>query len=329
MSRAGPQTGAELTVLEDFDEPTLAGSSWDALLTGTADVPFLLYDWQREWWRAFGGDRLLLVLAGRADAPVAIAPLFALEEMLFLVGSGGSDYLDVLGEPDEATLAAMLDAARAQLPAFQGIGLYNVLLESRTTRILPGVADRLQLELYQEGEMGAPYMDLSKPEAEAHLWRRKVRKEDARMRRAGALRVRSAGSENLEEWLEVFFEQHAGVWHSAGVRGLEGEDARAFFGGIVRTGHRAGWLRLTMLEWRERPAAIEVTLIRRDRHVSYLASRDPAIREFSAGKVLQAHVATAALHEGARIFDLGLGEEEYKMREASGVRKVANWFLYP
>ncbi len=330
MSNAAADTRLAVRVLEDFEDPTLSRERWESLLASSTDLAFLTRDWQREWWRAFGGDRLLLVIAERQGEPFAIAPLFALEEMLFLVGSGGSDYLDFIGELDEPTLAAMLDAARRELADFAGVGLYHVPLESKTTRLLPGVAARLGLELQREKGMIAPYADLTDAATVAQLvGRRSVRKEEARMRRAGPLRVRTAAGEELEEWLELFFAQHASRWRAAGEEGLERDDARSFCRAIVHSGHEAGWLRFTMLEWRGAPAAFDISLIRGQRQLCYLVSRDTSIRAYSPGRVLQAHVVKGALEAGARCFDYGLGEEEYKLRCASGVTEVANWFLYP
>ncbi|HWX75265.1 MAG TPA: GNAT family N-acetyltransferase, partial [Solirubrobacteraceae bacterium] len=286
--------------------------------------------WQREWWRAFGGpdEQLLIVLAEREGQPCAIAPLFAAKEMLFLVGSDGSDYLDFIGQLDESMLCALLDAARRELPDFAGVGLYHVPRSSPTTALLPGVAERLGLQLHSEGEQNAPYADLSDPERAEHLVsRRSVRKAEARMLREGPLLARAAGERELEQWLEPFFLQHAQLWPAGD--GWQRAEARDFCSAIVRAGVHEGWLRFSMLEWRGHLAAFEITLIRGAHHLSYLGSRDTELDRYSPGAVLQAHVVRAALAGGARRWDFGLGEEPYKLRDASGVAAVTNWFLYP
>jgi CelD/BcsL family acetyltransferase involved in cellulose biosynthesis len=84
-----------------------------------------------------------------------------------------------------------------------------------------------------------------------------------------------------------------------------------------------------MLEWRERPAAFEIALIRGTRYLSYVGSRERSFDHFSPGAVLQAHVVRAAIEEGAQCWDFGLGEEPYKLQDASGAVDVANWFMYP
>jgi CelD/BcsL family acetyltransferase involved in cellulose biosynthesis len=320
----------DLRVATDFHGAVPAEGGWDALVAGAPDLVFLTSEWQRQWWDSFGRGQLLLVVAERRGEPVAIAPLYADEGMLLLVGSGGSDYLDFIGAPDAELLGMMLEQARRRVDDFAGFGLYHLPLESSTTPMLPDVAARLGLELHREDTIGGPYIEL--PDADAvtrFCGRRKVRKEEARMRRAGALRVRSASGAELDEWLELLLAQHSARWRPLGVKGFEGEDASAFCRAIVHAGHRGGWLRFTMLEWRGAPAAFEITLIRGSRHLSYLVSRDPEIRSYSPGKVLEAHVVREAFEAGARCFDLGMGEEQHKLHSASGVRRVANWFLYP
>jgi CelD/BcsL family acetyltransferase involved in cellulose biosynthesis len=319
-------------VLDHFEHAALDRDTWDRLVAGSCDLIFMTHDWQREWWAAFSTarERLLVVLAQRDGAPVAIAPLFATKEMLCLVGSDGSDYLDFIGQLDEATLATMLDAARARLPDFAGVALYHLPAASPTTALLAGAAQRLGLQLYSEGDMNAPFADLSDPERVRHLTaRRTLRKAQARMRRAGEPSVRVAGEDDLDEWLQLFFAQHDEIWSAKGQPGLRSPQARAFCRAIAHAGTKRGWLRLTMLEWQQSAAAFEITLIGRQHRLSYVGSRDVSLDYYSPGAVLQAHLVADAVAAGARVYDFGLGEEDYKLHDCSGVTRVANWFMYP
>jgi CelD/BcsL family acetyltransferase involved in cellulose biosynthesis len=330
MSSVAARGHLKVRVLQDFEDPALHPARWDRLVASATDVVFLTLDWQREWWRAFGSEneRLLLLVAERDGEPCAIAPLFVEKEMLFLVGSDGSDYLDFIGQLDEPVLTALLDAARGVVGDFAGVGLYHVPRTSRTTSLLPRVAEGLGLELCCEGEGTAPFADLTDPDRVTHLVaRRGLRKAEARMRRAGPFVARAATTGELDEWLELFFAQHALLWSSRD--GWRRPEARSFLRAIVHAGHARGWLRFSMLEWQGRPAAFEITLVRGERHLSYLGSRDTSIDRYSPGAVLQAQAVKAALATGARRWDFGLGEEAYKLRDASGVAEVANWFLYP
>jgi CelD/BcsL family acetyltransferase involved in cellulose biosynthesis len=192
------------------------------------------------------------------------------------------------------------------------------------------VAKRLGLALHPDGGMSAPYLDLTDRARVAEATeRRKLRKDEARMRREGPLRFRTARADDLAPWLEQFFSQHESRWSPEGGGGLQDDGGRAFVSAVVHAGHRAGWLRFTMLEWKGRPAAFDITLLRGSRDLTYLVSRDAAIGAHSPGTLLERHMMRAALESGARRFDFGLGDEPYKLIHASGVTQVSNWFLYP
>src|SRR5258708_31542617 len=85
-------TELRVQVLEDFAQPALSPQRWNALLARSAtDVVFLTQQWQRLWWEARGDEQLLIVLAERDGEQLALAPMFAVEGSLSLIGSGGSD----------------------------------------------------------------------------------------------------------------------------------------------------------------------------------------------------------------------------------------------
>ncbi len=331
MTRAAAATSLRVSVHEDFSAPALDAGRWDALLARSpTDVIFLTAEWQRLWWRAFADEQLLIVLAERDGQELALAPLFAVEGSVSLLGSGNSDYLDFIGRPDEAVLGAMLRAACDAAEDFSGIELYHLPLDSPTTAMLPGLATRLGLELHREDAPGGPYAELADRELVERLTaRRSVRKEEARMRRADELRVRIAGSEELDALVEKFFEQHAARWRPAGERSFDRPGSREFVRSVVHAGDRDGWARLTVLEWQGQAAALDISVIRGPTQLTWLVSRDPSISEYSPGRVLRAHVIRDALEAGIRRFDFGLGEEDYKLRDSSGVTRLANWFLYP
>ena len=95
--------GISVRLLAGFDDPALADDAWHGLLPqGPTDTLFLTPCWQRTWWQVFGRGQLLLVGIFQGDALVGLAPLFADGDMVFFVGSGGSDYLDFVGQIDGA-----------------------------------------------------------------------------------------------------------------------------------------------------------------------------------------------------------------------------------
>ena len=88
--------------LSGFEDSSIAPGSWNELLQqSSSDVVFLTWHWQKVWWDVFGRGELLLIVAEKDQEPVAIAPLFADSGMVYFVGSGGSDYLDFIGDVND------------------------------------------------------------------------------------------------------------------------------------------------------------------------------------------------------------------------------------
>ena len=129
-------------LLDGFDDPSFGPAAWNLLLhQGDTDVVYLTWHWQRSWWETLGRGRLLLVAAERAGRVVAVAPFYADSGMIFLVGSGVSDYMDFIGDiGDPDVLDALLQVARAEVPRFVGFRLYCVLETSRTAARLQAAA---------------------------------------------------------------------------------------------------------------------------------------------------------------------------------------------
>src|SRR5687767_12559693 len=176
---------------DNFDHPELVECWGDVIARGDSDVIFMTLPWQRTWWNVYGRGRLILLAAYRNDSPVAIAPLFADGGMVFFVGSGGSDYLDFVGDvSDVSVLDALLQRARSLAHDFVGFRFYLVPDDSRTGALLRAAAERLCLDIYDEGELPAPYLDLRDEDAAT----RAVNKESLRRREryfegAGVLEV--------------------------------------------------------------------------------------------------------------------------------------------
>lgn len=85
---------------------------WDRLLDRSDhESPFLSFDWIDLWWRYFGSGQLRIVTLQETGELVAAAPFYQMTgpggmQVLKLMGSGPSDYLDVLvpaGRADELT----------------------------------------------------------------------------------------------------------------------------------------------------------------------------------------------------------------------------------
>jgi CelD/BcsL family acetyltransferase involved in cellulose biosynthesis len=322
---------ATFRVLEGFDDSALADGTWDRLAErAPTRTVFLTEAFQRAWWETLGRGRLLLVAAERDGRPVALAPLFAESGMGLLLGSGVSDYLDLLGEAGEAgMLAGLLREAMRAVPDAVGLRLHHVPDASATTAILEEAAERAGLRCFDEGHLEAP--DLGIEHAEAAASKRSLRRHERALEREGDLRIehdRSAAA--VLPHLDAFFAQHVARWRDTGSPSpFESEAPRAFFRRLAERGGDAGWLRFTRVVWNGRDVAFHFGFHHAGEFLWYKPSYDPALARRSPGEVLLRHLLLEAKREGARRFDLGLGTEPFKDRFATGRRTVRTWGLYP
>jgi len=322
-------------LLDGFEDPMVGFEQWSRLLTlGDTDVVFLTLVWQKAWWESFGRGELLLIAAKRDDQIMALAPLFSDSGMVFFVGSGGSDYLDFLGDiKDPCVLQALLKAARDQVPDFLGFRFYHVPDKSRTGQLLQEVADGLGLVCFDEGSLPAPALDLTKYPgiAEATTKKKSLMRYENLFRREGNLRVQHlqdgpAILPNLDE----FFDQHIARWERTPYPSLFLEQKqRIFYKRVASMATNSGWLRFTRLDWEGRAIAFHFGFCYRGNYLWYKPSFAIDLARRSPGMVLLRQLLLAAIEENAETFDFGIGDEAFKRRFATHVNYVRTWGLYP
>ena len=142
----------KIQVINNFDDPLLDQPIWEQLIDHN-DIKsvFLTKAWLSTWWDIFGRGRLLLIVAFIDETPVALAPLFAYSGMIYFVGSGASDYLDLIGNPSNShVLQAMLEAARNATADFIGFRFYHIPGRSRTKKRLQSVSSSINLNFYSD-----------------------------------------------------------------------------------------------------------------------------------------------------------------------------------
>ncbi|MBU1822985.1 MAG: GNAT family N-acetyltransferase [Bacteroidetes bacterium] len=327
---ATPASG--FRVLTGFDQ--VDSAIWNAMLRqGPTNELFLTWEWQQCWWEVFGRGKLLLVVAEQAGIPVAIAPLFLDEGMVFFVGSGGSDYLDFIGSPDYDVLAGMLGAAVQQAPDFLGFLFYHVPEASSTSAYLHQIARTQGWKLYQEGSQVAPALDIVHyPEVAVQAPQKKsLRRHQNWFARNGQLRTEHFRSgHEATPFLDTFFTQHIKRWSDTPYPSLFLDQRQCqFYRLFSQTLANTGWFRFTRVVWNEQTIASHVGFCYAGSFLWYKPTFDPGLARHSPGEVLLRELLMLALEEQATVFDFGLGDEAFKRRFSTTIRTVYNWGLYP
>lgn len=295
---------------------------------------FLTRAWQAAWWESFGRGRRILLLGLRTGRPAVLAPLFADGGMGFFVGSGGSDYLDFVGDPGgPELLAEVLAAARERVPGFVGFRFYLVPDASPTGERLAAAARLLGLRFFAEEEMPAPALDAGEGGAalRAAAGKESLVRREKWFRREGKLDVLHlrAAKEVLPR-LDAFFAQHVERWAGTDSPSLFlDERQRGFYRRLAGALGATGALRFTALEWNGEPIAFHFGFRHRGAFLWYKPSFAIRHAKRSPGEVLLRALLLAAADEGARVFDFGIGDEPFKARFANRRRLVRTYGLYP
>lgn len=295
----------------------------------TATV-FQTWEWNQAWWRHFGrnlGCRLRLVLfrdsAGRL---VGLAPLMTsfwygtVLRRLSFVGTGASDYLDVLAAPGWEDAVAHGLYAHLQHTGGWQIADFQQLREGsllRTRRPLP------ETNLACLDVPGEPCPYLALPGDWDSLLRGLGKKTRANVnyydRGLSKVYVVEAAPVEREDDLNAemsrLFELHQRRWNQRWLPGVfSGRRVQAFHRDAGRALLSQGWLRLFALKLDGVTQASLYCFAYGDRLCYYQGGFEPTLAKLSLGTVLTARAMQTAISEGRQVFDFLRGDEPYKAK---------------
>ncbi|MGZ3441544.1 MAG: GNAT family N-acetyltransferase [Polyangia bacterium] len=298
-------------------------------------TPFQSWEWARAWWSHRRRGRLLILCArdhGGALVgllPLVVAPFGPARRVTFL-GAPEADYQDLLAAPAHAD--AVRDAFAGWLAgAARGwdiIDLPDVREDSALATLAPP-SPSLAARRYVHRI--CPYLTLDGSGdwrlAAAAKLRTRLRQQNRRLARDFDVAFDLAGADELPHALDDLFYLHDRRWRRRGLRG-------AFARPSVRRFHRElagrfaarGWLRLHRLRVDGKTRAAFYCFADGARVYYYLSGFDLGFGRYSPGAVLMGRAVEEAQSDGARVFDLLRGDENYKRewgaRERRTVRVV-------
>jgi CelD/BcsL family acetyltransferase involved in cellulose biosynthesis len=296
-------------------------AEWDALWCRCPwATPFQSPEWQLAWWRHLGGGELRVVALRHGTRLVGLAPLFlygpAASRRLALVGSGISDYEDVLLDPEYSSLGA--DAIMTRIAAWRGDFNVCTFPELRPespllhARVPPSLRARVApSSVCPVLPLVSSFEQLEQGMGRTH--RIKLRQGRKRLARAGEVALEMAGEHDVHALLELLVQLHERRWREQAEPGVLADPR-------VRAMHREaapqllarGCLRLFALRVHGGIIAVLYTMAWRGRLYCYLGGHDPEARYYSPGVTILRMVIEHAIADGMRQADFLRGREPYK-----------------
>jgi CelD/BcsL family acetyltransferase involved in cellulose biosynthesis len=220
-----------------------------------------------------------------------------------LLGTGISDYLDILGDVDR--VAGAITSADCQMWDFQQLRPTSPLL---SIPLADGWSDNV------EDQEPCPVLQLADLDQllSTHA-RKKLRYYRRCAEREGAVRFETATQESLDAFLDALFELHAARWQRRGLPGvLADATTPQFHREAARRMLDAGALRMYAMHIADRVRAVFYGFASHGTVYYYLSGYDPDLEKISIGNTIVAHAIEEAIGDGATTFDFLRGAEEYK-----------------
>ena len=328
-------TAGQVTAATHCTAAALAGlgPEWAALAARcrTATV-FQTFEWNAAWWAHFGRfGRRLRVLTFRSPAGelVGLAPLMTsfwyatpLRRLSFL-GTGTSDYLDILAAPGwEQSVADCLYNTLETVSGWQIADFQQLRAGSLLRDCFPPAVSRLTV-LDALGE-ACPFLPLpSDWDALLRGLGKKTRANigyyDRALAKVYEVQIGPVTTEaDLNPALTRLFALHARRWNQRWLPGVfAGKRVQAFHRDAARRLLAQGWLRLFSLELDGETMASLYCFAYGDRMCYYQGGFEPTLARLSLGTVLTARAMQAAIAEGRGVFDFLRGDEPYKAKWTS------------
>ena len=328
-----PQTQAPLLATTITDEDGLARHEheWRTLADQcvTATV-FQTFEWNAAWWRHYGhrpGRRLrLLSFRDGQGRLVGLAPLMTsfwygtpLRRLSFL-GTGASDYLDLIAAPGSES--AVADAFYAELTRRNDwhVADLHQQREGGLLRSHPGAPAAGLTRLVVDGER-CPYIALPDEwDALTRQFGKKTRTNigyhDRSLQKVYTVDVGFVTDpDTLGVEMTRLFELHQRRWNQRWLPGVFGsKSVRKFHRDVAQSLLGRGWLRLFYLRLDGQTQACLYCFAFGDRVCYYQGGFEPTLAKWSLGTVLTARALQSAIQEQRSVFDFLRGDEPYKAK---------------
>lgn len=305
---------------EQLDRLDVVSDDWTRLADAAGNV-FSTQEWASMWWRHFGAERKLCLIASRdsAGSVVALLPLYLNRSrplrVLRFLGHGAADQLGpVCAAADRERVARGLRQVladrrwRADLLVGDRLGgAEGWTRRTRATVLLTEPSPTLAID-------GRGWEDFLA--SKSKNFRDQVRGRERKLAKSHDLSFRLSDRARLHEDMTTLLRLHSARWEDA-TTAFDAE-LEAFHRDFASVALERGWLRLWLAEVDGEPVAAWYGLRYAGCECFYQSGRDPAWDEHSVGFVLLAHTIRSAFEDGMREYRFLRGGDAYKGRFADG-----------
>ena len=284
--------------------------------------PFQSPYWLYCWWQYFGCDRMRVLSLWDNDKLVGIAPFFIYKKekrsILCLMGTGISDYLDVLIDPQysvkgiEHVWKYVADIQKEWDECdFQELKQESILLKSRMPENLSG-------KIFIQST--CPYLVL--PDSMDKLFKIMSKKFRNNIRRCNRkielnenVNISTDSGKDIIKNLDELVWLHRARWESRMLPGVMKEETLLrFYRKVSSELKNRKMVDVYIMRIGQNAVAAYYIFTKNDTAYAYLGGFDPTMEKYSPGTVMLYHVIDDAVKKRLKYFDFLRGNESYKYK---------------
>jgi CelD/BcsL family acetyltransferase involved in cellulose biosynthesis len=297
-------------------------SEWDRLAAQLRAPPFLYPGWTCAWWRAFGKGDLCVLAVRRQGRLAGVLPLRRRGSLVASPTNWHTPLFGALVEDQEA--ARELSAGLLELhPRRVDLSFLDptALGYDELTAGFRGYRDATRTVIR------SPYIEVDGDwegflAGRSRNLRQGLRRKRRRLEERGDVSVEVAESGNdLPAALERGFDLEVSGWKGGkGTAIRSSPETERFYREVASWASERGFLRLAFLRLGNRPLAFNYCLEAEGRHYLIKPGYDEEFRELGPGSILTSEMIARTFRLGLKSYEFLGGEDDYKVRWATGLR---------
>jgi CelD/BcsL family acetyltransferase involved in cellulose biosynthesis len=332
----------QATIVENVAALQPLEPTWRALAEERGNA-FVSPEWFGAFLRQYGEAFRPFVAVVRNDAgevlgllPLVVSTSGRRRILQFAGANLGDCFHPVCAEAADEMVAAACAAALAKRNRDWNMAVFHHVPADAAWPRAFVQASQNALALTRDTPFALPFLRLDGLDWTAFLaarstsLRKALAYELRRLERSHAVSFSCAASaDQVRTGIDRFLELHDLRWSDRGGSSLATERAHLFLRDFAHAAFDAGWLRLWAMEIDGQPIAEWFGWKIGSRYAFFQSGFDPAWSRNSPGLLLVAHTIRQAIEEGARDYDMLLGDEAYKARFGPDRRSVATVVVTP
>jgi CelD/BcsL family acetyltransferase involved in cellulose biosynthesis len=309
-------------VLETHSACEPIESEWDQLAAQLRAPPFLYPGWTCAWWRAFGSGELCVLAVRRQGRLAGVLPLRHRRGLVASPTNWHTPLFGALAEDREAALELSaglfeLQPRRVDLSFLDAnaVGFDELTAASGRYRVATRTVVRSPfIEVDQDWE--------SFLAGRSRNLRQGLKRLRRRLGERGEVSVEVVeGGNDLLAALEQGFDLEVSGWKGEKSTAIRSSpETERFYREIASWASERGFLRLAFLRLSDRPLAFNYCLEAEGRHYLIKPGFDERFRELGPGAILTSEMIARTFRLGLKSYEFLGGEDDYKVRWATGLR---------